>query len=274
MAYTPENSAIRVTPEIEKHMQTLVSADEIKAYLAQVAVDQHLVERDRFSPDLLIPTEPGTAPRAFAKTVIVNGVKHIIEGSTEAELLANETQFYRTQLQPASTETQRDSATGRFVAKEDADKATQEELVRKSDLELKFKRGEISAADYLDQSGAIETFLATNGIDLEALKTTSEEKAGQRLATTWESATAEFLKTSDWPGGDGALAEIGRTIQSLGLEGSPSVESLQAAYADMKRRNAVPKNSETELHNRIASAKSPDELRQILGRGSSSLFGR
>src|SRR5579872_1181425 len=144
MPWTPENSAIKVTPEIQKAIET-ANAEQIKDIMASAAVSQGLATRDYYSPDVLIPTElAGAAPTKVAKTVTVGGVKHIIEGATETELAQNETRLYRRLFaEPAvtpQTQEQPRNQHGQFVSAE----AT----AAKAALELAFKRGDISAADY------------------------------------------------------------------------------------------------------------------------------
>ena len=60
MAYTPENSSIKNTPEVEEALKT-ASFEEIKAIMSRAAVDQGLVTPDRFDPNVLLPTELATA---------------------------------------------------------------------------------------------------------------------------------------------------------------------------------------------------------------------
>src|SRR5947209_6975572 len=106
MSFTPENSAIKVTPAVEEHLRTLTSAEEIKDYLASVAVDQRLVTRDVYSPDILIPTALASgAPKKVSRVINLNGVKHALVADDEAGLLAQETTLYREVLaQPTTTE--------------------------------------------------------------------------------------------------------------------------------------------------------------------------
>jgi hypothetical protein len=263
MAFSPSDSAIRVTPEVEAHLETLVSADEIKSYLARVAVDQNLCTRDRFSPDVLIPVEPGTTAKRFAQTVEVVGVgKKIFEGDSELDVTRQVNDFLRTQFsQPATPQTEQPRGNdGRFVSAEEA----------QADLRLRIMRGETT----IDQ--AVGEYLQAQGIPIEDLQATVQAKANQRVAQSWEAATEEFLKTAgqDWPGGPRNLALMSDVLTKMDCIDEPSVENLAAAYKWLKDNNRLVANEEVELQKRIESAKSPEELRAALGRGSSSLFGR
>ncbi len=282
MSHTPEQSAIKVTPDVEAKLTTLVSSDEIRAYLAEVAVEQQLVTRDRFSPDILIPTEPGTAPRAFARVLNINGFKHTVEAPSEIELERRVNALLRETFEsgntPGGAAPGRDANTGRFVSAEDrgkADEARQAEIVRQSELELKFKRGEFSTADYLSQSGAIEKHLADAGISVEDLRASVAEKQGERFTQSWSEATEAFLKSPEgasWPGGQENLKIAGRLLEENGLANSPSVETLGAVFEFMKSNNLVVANPEVEAQQRIADATDFESIRTA-ARGSSSMFG-
>src|SRR5579863_6264460 len=143
--WSPEDSAIRMTPEIQKALET-ADVEQIKSIMADAAVAQGLATRDYYSPDVLLPTElANAAPKKFAKVLTINGEKRVLEGETEAALLAAEANLYRglfSQPAPAVTETPaRDAATGRFVERPDDNAAA--DAAAKVELELKFKRGEI-----------------------------------------------------------------------------------------------------------------------------------
>jgi hypothetical protein len=271
MSWTPEDSAIKVTPEIKKALET-ASTEQIKEIMARAAVDQGLVRRDIFSPDVLIPTPlASAAPKQIAKTVTVDGVKHIIEGATEMELAQNETTLYRKLFaQPtvaAQTEEQPRNERGQFVSAEDA--------ATKAELELAFKRGDISTSDYLQRSGAVADYLAKEGVSIDALKATVDQNQAASYEKSWQQATAEFLSHSDWPGLESNRARLGATILELGLVDSPSVESLQRAYDHMKKNNLLVENPQTVQAQKIANAKTVAELQAVVGyRGTTALWGK
>jgi hypothetical protein len=170
MAWMAENSRIRVDAALEEKING-ASAEEIKEIMKSAAVEQGLVKRD-WDPQLFIETPLGTAaPKRFAKAVVVNGVKTVLEGDSEQSLLAAETAFYRQQFQPVATETRSEQPRnehGQFISADDA--------AAKAELELAFKRGDISAAEYLDRSGAISEYLEKAGVPVEELKTQVAER--------------------------------------------------------------------------------------------------
>jgi hypothetical protein len=282
MAHTPANSSIRITPEIEEALKT-ASFEEIKSIMSRASVEQGLVTPDRFDPNVLIPTEQATVPHPhrFAKNVTVDGVKHVIEGDSELDLTRKETEFYRQQMQqPTATRTEvtRDEQ-GRFTSPADQGR-TDENVFAKAELELKFKRGEVSTSDYLEQSGAMEQYLAKQGIPLEELRASVEEKQGERMVQSWQEATQAFLNSPEgrsWPGGQENLKKVGEIIEQQGWQDeADKVSVLTAAYRQMRENNLVASNPEIEMEKRIREARSPAEVRAAVSSlsGSSSLFSR
>jgi len=268
MSFNPNDSAIKVTKTLEEQIAAASSQAEVQAILRQAALAQHVVVPDAFDPNVLHQVEPGTAPRKFAQTVEIGGVKRIFEGNSELEVAQQVNEFMRqTFAQPAATMQQNDPTRderGRFVSAEEA--------VAKAELELKFKRGEIDTATYLAQSGAIESYLATQGIDPDALR----EVSGQKFQNSWADATSTFLNSpegADWPGGQENVKIAGQLLEEHGLVDNPSAETLASVWKYMKENNLAVENSEVIAQQRIADAKSPEEIRAALGRDSSSFFG-
>jgi hypothetical protein len=271
MSFSPEDSRISVNPSLEERIFNAKTHYEVAEILRQAAVDQRLVVPDRYSPDILLPVDPGT-PKAHAKTVTIAGKTHVFEAATEAEADAQLLAFFRQNFgnqpteQPA--ERPRDSDTGRFVARND-----EPDPVAASEIELRFRRGEISTEDYLAQSGAIERHLEANGVSIEALQAATAE----RTTASWQSATEEFLKTSDWPGGEINLQRMSEVLKNMGATDYPNVENLKSAYEYMKANGLIAENPELAARERIASATTPEELRaaaQAAQGRSSSMFNR
>jgi hypothetical protein len=249
-------------------LDACTTPEMIKSLMHENEISRGLVKPD-WDPTFLNPVEP-PQPTGLARSVVIAGQKFVIEGKTETELAQNEANLYRKVFaQPAATaqtEEQPRNERGQFVRAEDA--------AAKAELDLAFKRGDISASDYLQRSGAVADYLANAGVPLEELKASVAEKQSQKFNQSWADATAEFLSHSDWPGTEINRTKISETIMALGLVDSPSVESLQRAYDHMKKNNLLVANPATELANKINSCNDPAELRQILNyRGDSSVWG-
>jgi hypothetical protein len=282
MPYTPENNPVKIDAELEEKIRTAPSAEHIAQYLRDAYVAQNLAQADEFNPTHFTPTKIAENPQAqrFAKRV--DG--QIFEGNSEPEVDRAIADYMRSKMaQPETrTEVARDDK-GRFTAEQGP-----ENVVAKVDLELRFKRGEISTAEYLEQSGAMAEYLEKQGVPLEALKTVVEEKQTQRYEQSWQSATEEFLNSPEgrtWPGGQQNLKRAGELIQQMGAtDAEDKVAALVAAYRHMKENDMlavnpdlVAKQREQEALKKISEASSPDEIRQFAVEyrgGNSSIWGR
>ena len=268
--WTPSDSAIRVTPEIAKALET-ANAEQIKVIMAQAAIDQGLVQPDRYDASVLLPTAlAAAAPKKFAKTISLNGKKHTLEAESPEALAEAELNFFRSTFGQGDDNAQgqfRD-ANGRFTADQGkADEAVQArqraeaEAAAKADLELKFKRGELSADDFLAQSGAIDKYLSSKGVSMTAL----QEASAASYQRNWTQAVEEFLaKNPDWQGGPKNMTIIGQILQENNLTDNPSAESLQLAFEHAKRENLLSQNEDVALESKISSAKSHAELQELL----------
>jgi hypothetical protein len=264
---SPSKLGEEFNAEFQKKVDACTTPEQLKELFHNQELAQGMRVPDPFDETLLhlanIPQ-----PRGYAKTVTVNGVKHILEGATETELADAEVSLYRSLFsQPAAeTEQPRDPATGQFRATADqeraaataADPAT--EAARQADLRGQMIRGEISPEEFAIQSGAIERALASAGIDPEALR----EVSHQQYEQNWASATEEFLASSDWPGGEINRQRLGETLIAMDAIDSPSVDTLRRAYQILKDKNKLVENAELTRERRLAEAKSPAEIREIL----------
>jgi hypothetical protein len=114
------------------------------------------------------------------------------------------------------------------------------------ELERRFKRNEITTQEYLEQSGAVETYLENQGVPIDELRETVEEKRNQQFTQSWTDATATFLaSTSDWVGGEKNKQILGLKIQELGLLDAPDkVGAISQAFAAMKKDQLIFANDE------------------------------
>jgi hypothetical protein len=267
MSYSPEDSRIKLTAEQTAKVATM-RPDEMKEFFRDVAVAQGLVTRD-LDPHLLVEVEnPPAQPTRFAKRVLVDGGQtKIFEGNSELELERAIGDYFRS-LEASKEE---ESATAQRTA---AATPTAEEIAAKVELELKFKRGEITTEQYLNESGAVGNYLREQGIDLESLRSTTD----QHFEQSWADATDEFLNSpegSAWPGGPN-LKVMGDLLAANNLESADDkVGALKACFQFMKEHEMVQENPELVRNQRLAEARSSDEVREILGaRDATTIFGR
>jgi hypothetical protein len=217
-----------ILAEAEKQGATADAAAAEKAAQEQAAANAKAAE---------------AAAAGFERTVIIGGREFKFEAATELELERSINNAYAVAyaLQPAEQDIHAAAPEPVPTAEEVAAKAAAE-AEAKAELELKFKRGDITAAEYIEQSGAVDSYLATKGISVDRLKSVVESNDAVKEQQSWAEATEAF-KTgpgADWPGGDKNLHRIGLYIQALDLmNADDKVAALAQAYNAMKEANDV-----------------------------------
>jgi hypothetical protein len=115
---------------------------------------------------------------------------------------------------------------------------TQAEIERdicdRTELDLQFRRGQLTTAEYLDRTNAIGEFLESKGFDVEAAALAQE-------AQSWQQAVDTFLQTTPegqtWKGGQKNHEIIGNLILSRGLGNSADkVAALRTLAAEMREK--------------------------------------
>src|ERR1035441_5630539 len=97
MSFTPEHSAIRVTPSLEELISAAQSQAEVQAILRDAAKTQGVVRPDAFDPNVLHAVETPVAHQV-GKVVVLNGVKHSLVAPDEESLRQQELDVYRQAL--------------------------------------------------------------------------------------------------------------------------------------------------------------------------------
>jgi hypothetical protein len=267
-------SAITTDAEFEKQIAG-ADFEQIKILMAERAVQQGLVKKDIYDPSVLIPTEAATAPapQKVGKIVVLNGIKHSLVAADQEDLLAQELALYRgATAQIIATETRTEQPRderGQFVAAEDA--------ATKTELERAFQRGEISASEYIERSGAVANYLEKQGVPLADLQEAVAEKQGARFENDWKTATDRYLASPagrDWVGGEENMKLVGQIIQQEGwVDAEDKQAAIEAAVQHLRENDLLVENPEVTARQKISEARSVEEIREALGR-SSSLFGR
>jgi len=227
-AQNPADMTAAVQAEIQK--QETAAAD---AAAVQAAADK--VVADKAAADAAAVVNTG-----FSRTEKIGGKEFTFEADSELEL----ERMYSNALKVAyAVQTPEARVVETVVDPAIAQKAAEDEAVAKVELELKFKRGEISAADYIEQSGAMRDYLAKQGVPLDALRSAVARNQDAAEEQSWEQATTVFLNSpagADWPGGQKNLALMGTTLLALGLDNAKDkVAAYAQAYEQMKATNMI-----------------------------------
>lgn len=275
---------LKVTPQMEKEISN-ASPDEIKDIIHQALVDQGLAVRDSFNPSILLTATPRPEPKKFAIAITdpATGKKEFLEADSQEALNALQLQWYR---EHPPTTTQQDNTPrgkdGRFQKQTpaDPDAVHQQRVFDVTQLELKFKRGEINAADYIQQSGALAQALeAELGMPLDEVKEHFQERQGQKEVKSWSEATEKFLNSAEganWPGTEANKTTLGQIIQTFQTEDGTLLADLQdkqeaitIAWNYMQEHpELIKENPELVQRDKISKATSRLEIDEILGRNT------
>ena len=289
MSHSPSDSAIKVTAEMEVAIAAAQTSDEVTAIFREAMLDQDLVRKDRFNPDVFYEQ---SRAHGLVKTVVIAGKTHILEGDNETQLLQKEADIWRAaQGAPAAAvvtaQQQARDAAGKFVptpvrtpAQVESDDAA--EAVAQADLQMRFRTGSISTDEYLSQSGAIERHLAAQGIDVDAL----QDVSNKAFASRWEAGTEVFKKRH--PEFEILRSEenrdvLGNIIAENGWIDRDPAEALEAAYAIAVEKKSLVETPLVGYEKEIAAAKNTTEIAEITakyfpnsrgGRESAGIFDR
>lgn len=252
---------VEVNPELKKAIESALDPADIKAAIlaeaqkqtneaqtaaaAQVTAEKEAVEKK--AADEKVAAEKVVASKAapFSRTETIGGKEFTFEADSEIELERAVSNAFKVAYSVREPEHKEEvvATPDPAVVAAAAQKEAEDKAALKADLELKWKRGEISAADYIDQSGAMDEYLAKKGVPLEALKAAVDKNQTEQFTNSWAQATEEFLHSpagGDWPGGERNKIQIGMQLAAMNLTDTDNkVEALTKAYAEMKAKNMV-----------------------------------
>jgi len=168
---------------------------------------------------------------------------------------------------------------------------TPEEIeAARAELERKFRLSEISVKDYIEQSGAVSDYLASQGLSVDTLRNTVESTQSRATIQSWQEASDIFKEGAgrEWPGGNRNMKMLGNKLDELGLiDAADKVEALTIAYNALKQedmlfanefiQNEAPATTTTvtqQVATPVAATTQPAIRQQpVQQRTSSSLFG-
>jgi hypothetical protein len=246
------------SPELTEKLKAANTPAEMSEILRQWYVDRG-AERDRFSPDKIL-FDNFNAPDAavsgpFSREIMIHGVAKVVVSDSELGLERAVGKAYQ-EAAAADAGTQPRGADGKFTSRRELG------VAEKTELDLRFRRGELTAPEYLKASGELEA----------AFDTYAKEKLGLDPETTmhknWASATEAFLNSpdgADWPGGTANQEIAARLLAENNLTDQPSAETFARVYAHMKEHNLVQPNPELvkREEDRFKSATSAEEINSL-----------
>lgn len=222
------------TPRAADEPTTAANADSLTKRLAEATshqeIDAILHEGPSQSRTPIQPAEPKT----YTRTETILGDPITFEAATEVELEREVAKAYKI----AAEHQQPAPVVDYHKAGEDAAIRSIAQL----DLELKFKRGEVSTQEYLERSGAVKDYLESQGVPIEDLRATVEENRNKAVEQSWAEATTTFLNLpgNTWPGGEKNKQILGLKLQELGLlDADDKTAAIQQAYDSMKQDGLI-----------------------------------
>lgn len=226
----PKDSPIKLTPEQEAEVMQLTSVEQISQYMRDAALEQGLVNQlEGAHPGVLVDVPTSQRPPQVSAKIgdeTFTGTAEQVQKAVSDFLTTKNAERVAAPNEPA-----RDPQTGRYTndqGRHDETEATH--VAAAAELELRWKRGEITGAEYLEKSGAMDQYLAARGIDVAAHQAQLQD--GQKYEQSWADAAKAWLgQHPDWEGGEVRKAEVAKRIQALGLDDSPSVDSINRAVA-------------------------------------------
>lgn len=238
---------VKMTAELSDAVSKALSATDIRVLLIAEA-EKQMAEKNQLDAAQAVATQAATdkaaadaavlaaaqaEPEIFKRTSVIGGQEFHFEASTEAELDRQELNALKVAY------TLKANAPAQEVVPDAAAVAAAQaaEVAAKAELERKFRLNEISAADYITQSGAVKAYLESQGVSIEALKERTAESIGKKLEQSWKDAGEEFQRlTPSWAGGDRNMQLLTLQVQAMDLVDAPNkVEAIKTAYAELQR---------------------------------------
>jgi len=185
-------------------------------------ISGQFVAREKETPAAADKAAADAAPRTFKKTETIGG--HAFN------FIANSAEALQLQIDSAKAVAGALTADQTVTPRSAAARNAEQDAIDKSDAEIKLRRGEISTAEYLERTHAIEDALMARGVDIDAVAASQNHQA-------WSEASEIFRNTvgADWPGGERNRAILGDKLVALGLlDATDKVAALAQAYEALK----------------------------------------
>lgn len=126
---------------------------------------------------------------------------------------------------------------------------------------MKFKRGEISASDYIQQSGALTQALeAELGLPVSELAEVAQRISGEKFTQSWADAAEQFRANHpDWIDGEQNKDLLGNIIaENQWVDAEDKLAAMEAAYKYAVENDLLVSNPEVELYKNIEIRRMSD----------------
>jgi hypothetical protein len=235
--------------------------DELRSILAEAVEDAHIAHRDPLTGQFVrseqaAPVAAAAAaaaePKVFEKKgVVIAGTSFDFKAGSAAELDRQIADANR--IAKAFAESHPVTTSRAAIARN-----AEQEAMDRVDADLALRRGEISPAEYLERTHAIEDYLAAQGVDVAQI-------SSEQLEQSWAQASEVFRNSpagADWPGGTKNQELIGLEITAMdAINAQDKVAALGAAYARLKSKGMLFESDHTpEEMKALTDKMSPVEI--------------
>jgi hypothetical protein len=241
--------------EAEKQLAIRTEHDQAQADATQAAAD-------KVAADAAAAAEIARANQTFTRDEVIGGKTFHFESSTEGELDRQILNAYK-----VAYNVQQPVAPVAVVDPAIAIQAAEAAAIARTELERKFRGGEVTAADYIEQTGALDEYLVKRGINPTALKEIVDENATTKALAvshrSWEVASETFRNTvgADWPGGERNRELLGDKLAALGLiDAEDKVAAMGQAWAAMKKSHSYFPHGDADAPTPVAAAAVADPV--------------
>jgi hypothetical protein len=256
---------------LDRDVNAANTPDEIKELLyraversASLGVTRDPVTGQFVSRQRTEAASAANEPRLFERTVTVGGQNFTFSDYTQEGL---ETQIRSAREVYEHLEESRAEEPEPTAAEIEA--ARQRKLFNDTQAQIELQTGQITVAQFLEKTGAVGDYLASEGIDIAQLRDQAQQQETKNYEQSWAQAVEKFLAVdgpgADWPGGKNQKL-IETALVALGLSDQPSVESLAKAYDYLKQNGTLfPHEAEVTQADifRVTEKMAPAEILEI-----------
>lgn len=217
------------TPTNATDWNAAIVAQAVKEGIKPEEIEQKLRITEE-APVAAKAEEKKTEPAVLSQTFEVNGKSLTFSGATQEEVLKQAVAAYSAAA-PAPAPVKVEPPKKKELTSEEMFAIGRDLMTGKPE----------AIREYIQKSDILDSYFKDNGVDIAKLSESTKKAIESETTGAWEAATKEFLAKpgNDYPGGEINKVVLGTKIAQMGLGNKPTVESIQAAYDDMKKNNLV-----------------------------------
>jgi hypothetical protein len=196
-------------------------------------------------------------PREFKQTVRIAG--------QDFDFTANSAEALQLQIDSAKAVAQQLGSIDHSV------RTPEQDALNAVDADLALRRGEITTAEFLRRTHALEDAMTAAGVNVNQI-------ADSQFEHSWQTAGEEFQQSEagrDWPGGQKNYLLLSDKIIAMGLLNDPDkVGALEKAYAALKEAGTLFDGDVSQAQvEKLAEGATPAEILQAWKDAQGDMIG-